>query len=256
MNGSHILNEHDFVGLENEYKSFTDRNNAPLTFLRPSTIQLLCTLLNPIKIIPNENGLLRDWRGLAELSGITSEKIIYFESKENPTSEFLKHWMKEEGKTRSINDLRAFLAVIDRYDACDDCSPMFENDIKFYWSLDETTRNKSSISYNDKTASVDHDVLTIGDTQSETPARYDAFILYAEEDSDFAMQIVEKMEDEYNLKICVKDRDLLGGSMFEHEIIGRIIEERCNRLLAIFSPHFLKSQANQFLVSYAQALAL
>jgi len=44
--------------------------------------------------------------------------------------------------------------------------------------------------------------------------------------------------------------------MFEHEIISRIIEERCNRLLAIFSPNFLKSPANQFLVSYAQALAL
>ena len=56
--------------------------------------------------------------------------------------------------------------------------------------------------------------------------------------------------------MCIKDRDLLAGSMFEHETISRIIEERCNRLLAVFSPIFLKSQANQFLVSYAQALAL
>ena len=41
----------------------------------------------------------------------------------------------------------------------------------------------------------------VGDTQSEKPARYDAFILYADEDSDFALQIVDKMENEYNLKV-------------------------------------------------------
>jgi len=33
--------------------------------------------------------------------------------------------------------------------------------------------------------------------------RYDAFILFADEDSDFAMQIVDKMENEYNLKVNV-----------------------------------------------------
>lgn len=54
----------------------------------------------------------------------------------------------------------------------------------------------------------------------------------------------------------MKDRDLLPGVMFEHEVIGRLIEERCNRFLVILSPNFLKSSANQFLVSYAQASAL
>lgn len=56
--------------------------------------------------------------------------------------------------------------------------------------------------------------------------------------------------------MCLKDRDIMPGIMFEHEVIGKLIEERCNRLLIIFSPSFLQSPANNFLVSYTQALAL
>ena len=56
--------------------------------------------------------------------------------------------------------------------------------------------------------------------------------------------------------MCFKERDLLAGTMFEHETISTVIEQQCNRLVVIFSPSFLKSQANQFLVSYAQAVAL
>ena len=32
-------------------------------------------------------------------------------------------------------------------------------------------------------------------------ARYDAFILYADEDSDFAHDMIDKMEKEYGLKV-------------------------------------------------------
>ena len=60
----------------------------------------------------------------------------------------------------------------------------------------------------------------------------------------------------YEFQLCVKERDLLPGVMFEHEAVGRLIEQRCNRLLVIFSPSFLESEGNQFLVSFTQALAL
>lgn len=33
--------------------------------------------------------------------------------------------------------------------------------------------------------------------------RYDAFILYADEDSQFADQVIEKLEQEYKLKVRV-----------------------------------------------------
>jgi len=246
-----------------ELSSFNgDSSNGPLKCLRPSTITFLSTMLNPLKIIPTESGLARDWRGLAELGGVTAEMITYFESKPNPTSDLLRHLTDPNNPgspAKTVNDLRAFLGVIDRFDVSDDASPLLDSDIKFYNSrLRLSTADKSQL----PDPSSERELLTYDDTvrlnEGKSPSRYDAFILYSEEEEDreFAMSVVEKMETEYNLKMCFKERDLMPGVMFEHEVIGRVIEERCNRLLIIFSPSFLESQANQFLVSYTQALAL
>lgn len=57
-------------------------------------------------------------------------------------------------------------------------------------------------------------------------------------------------------KLCLKDRDLVGGVAFEHEAVMKLISERCNRLLIIISPSFLKSSANKFFLNYAQALSI
>lgn len=54
----------------------------------------------------------------------------------------------------------------------------------------------------------------------------------------------------------MKDRDLVGGVAFEHEAVMKLISERCNRLLIIISPSFLKSSANKFFLNYAQALSI
>jgi hypothetical protein len=37
--------------------------------------------------------------------------------------------------------------------------------------------------------------------QGLEPQHYDAFLLFAEEDQDFAMQIVDRMEIDYGLKV-------------------------------------------------------
>jgi hypothetical protein len=37
--------------------------------------------------------------------------------------------------------------------------------------------------------------------QGLEPQRYDAFLLFAEEDQDFAMQILDRMESDYGLKV-------------------------------------------------------
>ncbi len=70
----------------------------------------------------------RDWRGLAELAGISSENVTYLESKEDPTTELIRIWMRQEPR-RSTDDLKAFLAVIDRFDICDDVSPLIGNQL-------------------------------------------------------------------------------------------------------------------------------
>lgn len=57
-------------------------------------------------------------------------------------------------------------------------------------------------------------------------------------------------------QLCLKERDLVAGISFEHEAIMRLISERCNRLIAIISPDFLKSPANKFFMNYAQATGI
>lgn len=64
------------------------------------------------------------------------------------------------------------------------------------------------------------------------------------------------MENEYGLKLCVKERDLVAGIAFEHRAIIELISERCNRLIVIISPAYLKSQVNKFVVNYAVALGI
>lgn len=105
---------------------------------------------------------------------------------------------------------------------------------------------------------------------------YDAFLLYADEDVNFATEMVDRLENRYKLKVkrqnsqiikkikytevvfqlCLKDRDLIGGVTFEHEAVMTLISERCNRLIVIVSSNFLKSPANKFFLNYAQALGI
>lgn len=77
----------------------------------------------------------------------------------------------------------------------------------------------------------DNNLITIDDVirlqQGQQPQKYDAFVLFADEDIDFAAKLIKKIED-FGLKLCVKERDLLVGITFEHEAIMRLISERCN----------------------------
>lgn len=57
------------------------------------------------------------------------------------------------------------------------------------------------------------------------------------------------------LQLCLKERDLIGGT-FESDAIMRMISERCDRLIVIFSKAFFESQANTFFVKFAQALGI
>lgn len=54
----------------------------------------------------------------------------------------------------------------------------------------------------------------------------------------------------------MKERDLIAG-IFESDIIMRMISERCDRLVVIFSNAFFEnSAANSFFLKFAQALGI
>lgn len=79
--------------------------------------------------------------------------------------------------------------------------------------------------------------------------------MFDDDDIIVATELIEKLEKDYKLKLCVTERDLVGGSL-EFDAATRLITERCNRLIVIISPAFLESQANKFFLKFAQALGI
>lgn len=121
--------------------------------------------------------------------------------------------------------------------------------------------------------------MTIDDArraQKNLPLQqYNAFILYADEDFDFANNVMEKVENSFGLKVkivhkqcaifdenfspqlCVMDRDILGGSTFQHDIVRNLLmTSRCERLIVILSSDFMASPLNLYLTNLAQSLGI
>lgn len=93
-----------------------DFTQVPITVLKKPTVIILSAGLNAQKIIPNEDGIPRDWRGLAHLAGLSNFETNRFSAMPDPTQAFLNHW----GASGNVHMLLEFLAVIDRFDVLDD----------------------------------------------------------------------------------------------------------------------------------------
>ncbi|KAK2581227.1 hypothetical protein KPH14_008023 [Odynerus spinipes] len=230
-----------------------DLSTVPLTALSIKSKQVICNLLNPTKYIPCENGLPRDWRGLAHLSDLEGEIMPMLSSHPDPTM-FILQTLEKRGK-QNLTSLQDMLSMLDRWDIIDDAQDFIEEDaVKYLEHLQNSQTTTDAIEDN-----VDAKVLTVDDLyrtrQGLENQRYDAFVLYANEDMDFANEMIDKLE-KYNIKLCIKDRDLIGGITFEHEAVMTLISERCNRLIVIVSPDFIKSSANKFFLNYAQAVSI
>ncbi|XP_018318401.1 myeloid differentiation primary response protein MyD88 [Agrilus planipennis] len=221
--------------------------------LRYEVRSKISALLNPYKVIPTDDGLPRDWQGFAELIGITGEQLPQLEAEKDPTNKLLNLWQNKEKDKCTINRLLQFFEKLDRFDIIDDIQTLIEADIQLF------QQNKNELQLCNSSPEADRLILTVDDVdrvnQGLKPQHYDAFVLYADEDIDFATKLLEMMEKLYNLKLCVKDRDLVGGA-FEHDVIIKLISERCNRLVVIITAAFLKSSANVFFVSLAQAISI
>jgi len=78
----------------------------------------------------------RDWRGLAELAGVTGESMSYLEMKGNPLQELLKMLPTvSNSRLKTVKDLKAFLAIIDRYDVVDDGESLLGMTARLFSSL-------------------------------------------------------------------------------------------------------------------------
>ena len=81
---------------------------------------------------------------------------------------------------------------------------------------------------------------------------FDAMIMHglSSKDEQFTEWMVNRLEDTFNLKIYWPLRDLMAGTM-EREQNCKIIEERCKKVIAVFSPSFEHSDLNKWQMNSA-----
>lgn len=232
-----------------------DLSTVPLVGISVVSKQIIAAMLNPTKVLPSDNDLPRDWRGLAHLLELNGEVISLLVSHSDPTT-YMLTMLEKNKKNITIKHFQTMMEQMDRWDIIDDTEAIFQSDAEKY--LEQQQKAQVSADLIDKC--IDHEILTLGDVhrlnQGLQTQHYDAFLLYVDEDIGFVNEMVQKLETEYKLKLCLKDRDLVGGIAFEHEAVMKLISERCNRLLIIISPSFLESSANKFFLNYAQALSI
>ncbi|XP_012231475.1 myeloid differentiation primary response protein MyD88-like [Linepithema humile] len=227
----------------------SDLSAVPLVALSAETKEYIANMLNPTKFLSNENSFQRDWRGLTHLLKVNAELMPWFEAQKDPT----KYILEKIEKNISMKDFQATMELMDRWDIIDDTEKMFESDAIKY------LEHQQRVSANPIDQQVDEDILTLDDayrlTRGLSKTHYDAFLLYADEDADFANEIMQKLQTEYKLKLCYH-QNMIAGLPFEHEAVMKLISKRCNKLLVILSPNFLRHPTNQFLLSYTQALSI
>lgn len=219
--------------------------------------------LNVEQLIRTKNGLARDYRGLAELMGFSSEEIITrFGKSYNPTKSivdsFINRNLDEKGNCYiTLNNLIKLIEKLERFDVIDDLLPLLVNLASNRYNNNQgqlLIGNGQRISNNNKAQDLVSDVdrLTIDDT-SQVTTLYDAFMCYAPNDIQYAQELISLLE-ERNAKIATAD-DLLPGH-FEHDALMKLIEKRCKKVITILTPNFLQSEECLFLTKFAGESAI
>ncbi|XP_018008339.1 uncharacterized protein LOC108666044 [Hyalella azteca] len=230
--------------------------SASIRVLGPLSHSSFSAALDGQKILLSADGLHRDWRGLAEYARLDVPSIGA-SSRISFTSHCLHLWGQAGG---TLHNLTSALVAMDRHDVIHDTMHLIANDVERinregFPALHPSLQQQESIH-----SFVDDNILTVHDQESLERGgglmHYDALVLHADEDLPFVHTLLEKLEGEYGLRLCVKDRDLIGGLQFESSSVVRLITERCSRVVVIFSNKFLASPQNQYFLHFAHALSL
>ncbi|XP_055956135.1 toll-like receptor 13 isoform X1 [Patella vulgata] len=84
---------------------------------------------------------------------------------------------------------------------------------------------------------------------------YDVFVSYCVENSNWVFDnLVHNLEEDAHVKLCIHERDFLGGKLIIDNIIQHM--ENSRKILIILSNEFARSQWCQFEISLAQNLVL
>ena len=244
--------------------------NIPLYALRTTARTKISLYLdNTSDIIDEDTGYVTDWNGLAELIGFNNLELKKFGRQKSPTKDLLDDWESAPqclNYSPTLGNLWKILIELGRIDVIQDCRNIVikdaDNHIRFKERLqsDYLPVQENYISSPSDTPDhyVDETLLLVKDDVEGRVTLFDAFICYnidsQGKDIAFVKEMINKLEKQYDLKLCVPGRDdLPGGSRYVTE--AKLIESRCKRMIIVLSHEYLHSAACDFQVKFAHALA-
>lgn len=230
--------------------SKVDLCSVPLVALNVSVRKKLGLYLNP------KHTVAADWTAVAETMGFSYLEIKNYETSRNPTKTVLDDWAARNSEA-SVGKLLSILEEVERKDIVEDLQPLIDEDVRKYI---ENQKKKADPPV--QVPEVDSCVprtpersgITVEDIPGGAPEMFDAFICYCQSDFDFVHEMIRELEQtEYNLKLCVFDRDVLPGSCV-WTITSELIERRCKRMVVVISDEYLESDACDFQTKFALSL--
>ncbi|XP_025412948.1 myeloid differentiation primary response protein MyD88-A [Sipha flava] len=220
-----------------------------LSLLRLPTRERLSCMLNTRKVLPSPDNRPRDWTGLTSLLGYT---IPLGCNSDDPMGKILKYCQET-----TIAFFIQCLEKIDRYDVIDETVELITSDIIFFKEQKFSVAHITPVKHNDVG---NNNIITIEDVdalKNQLPLpRYDAYILYDDADLKHAIFMAQKLENEYSIKLCYKDRNLKPGVEFEYQSVIKLISDRCDWLIVIVSNNFSNDPKNLSIMKCIQSLGI
>ncbi|CAL8324813.1 unnamed protein product [Boreogadus saida] len=217
-----------------------DLRQIPLVALNVSVRRRLSLYLNPRCTVA------ADWTTVAESMDFEYLEIKNFETSKNPTLMILEVW-EARSTNATVGKLLDILEASERRDIVEELRPLIDVDVKKY--LERQSEPPVQVPEVDSCVTRAEDRhITMGDEM------FDAFICYCQSDFQFVHEMIEQLEKtDYNLKLCVFDRDVLPGSCV-WSITAELIEKRCKRMVVVISDEYLRSDACDFQTKFALSL--
>uniref|UniRef100_A0A3B5LMS0 Myeloid differentiation primary response protein MyD88 n=1 Tax=Xiphophorus couchianus TaxID=32473 RepID=A0A3B5LMS0_9TELE len=232
------------------HKPCINLGSIPLVALNVTVRKKLGLYLNP------KHTVAADWTAVAETMGFSYLEIKNYEASRNPTKTILDDWAARNSET-SVGKLVSILEEVERKDIVEDLRALIDEDVRKYL---ETQKKKAEPPV--QVPEVDSCVprtpersgITVDDIPGGIPEMFDAFICYCQSDFEFVLEMIRELEQtEYNLKLCVFDRNVLPGSCV-WTITSELIERRCKRMVVVISDEYLDSDACDFQTKFALSL--
>ncbi|KAK3515789.1 hypothetical protein QTP70_032276 [Hemibagrus guttatus] len=220
--------------------SSVNYDSIPAIALNYGVRKKLALYLNPT------NTVAADWTDIAEKMEFSYLEIKNYEKLENPTKKLLEDWQTGAGAT--VGKLLSILEQAERKDIISDLRSLIDEDCRIY----EERQKERPLQVPEVDSGNQDRGITVND--GHMPEMFDAFICYCQSDFQFVHEMIRQLEQtEYNLKLCVFDRDVLPGTCV-WTITSELIERRCKRMVVVISDDYLDSHACDFQTKFALSL--